>query len=168
MITGGPGVGNTTLLNTILTILRAKKVKCLLCAPTGRAAKRLQEATGFDAFTIHRLLAFAPGEGGFGYNEESPLEVDMLIVDEASMIDLTLFAHLLRALKPDTHLMLVGDVDQLPSVGAGNVLDNSVVVFTPEAGQITLAAVGSGTREPAERGGRPSRDYVQGSSADGP
>lgn len=122
VLTGGPGTGKTTTLKMVIEALVQERFKFALASPTGRAAKRLQEATGFDAFTIHRLLAFAPGEGGFGYNEESPLEVDMLIVDEASMIDLTLFAHLLRALRPDTHLMLVGDIDQLPSVGAGNVL----------------------------------------------
>jgi exodeoxyribonuclease V alpha subunit len=92
-----------------------------LASPTGRAAKRLSEATGYPASTIHRLLGYSPQEG-FTHDEDNPLDIDMLIVDEASMIDLVLFYDLLKALKPETHLMLVGDIDQLPSVGAGNVL----------------------------------------------
>jgi exodeoxyribonuclease V alpha subunit len=122
IITGGPGVGKTTLVNAILLILRAKKVKCLLCAPTGRAAKRLSETTGVEAKTIHRLLEVQPATGSFGRNEGNPLDCDLLVVDETSMVDVSLMANLLRALPPKASLLLVGDIDQLPSVGPGMVL----------------------------------------------
>lgn len=122
IITGGPGVGKTTLVNSILLILRAKKVKCLLCAPTGRAAKRLSETTGLEAKTIHRLLEVDPATGRFTRNEDKPLECDLLVVDETSMVDVLLMYALLRALPSNAGLIMVGDVDQLPSVGPGNVL----------------------------------------------
>jgi exodeoxyribonuclease V alpha subunit len=122
IITGGPGVGKTTLVNSILLILRAKKVKCLLCAPTGRAAKRLTETTGLEAKTIHRLLEIDPATGRFSRNEDKPLECDLLIVDETSMVDVLLMYALLRALPKTSALIMVGDVDQLPSVGPGNAL----------------------------------------------
>ena len=122
VITGGPGVGKTTLVNTILLILRAKKVKCLLCAPTGRAAKRLSETTGVEAKTIHRLLEVQPATGSYGRNEGNPLDCDLLVADETSMVDVSLMANLLRALPPEGSLLLVGDIDQLPSVGPGMVL----------------------------------------------
>jgi exodeoxyribonuclease V alpha subunit len=122
IITGGPGVGKTTLVNSILMILRAKGVKCLLCAPTGRAAKRLTETTGLEAKTIHRLLEINPATGKFQRNEDQPLDCDLLIVDETSMVDVLLMYALLRALPKTSGLILVGDVDQLPSVGPGNAL----------------------------------------------
>jgi len=122
VITGGPGVGKTTLVNSILTILRAKHVNALLCAPTGRAAKRLSESTGLEAKTIHRLLEIDPKTGQFKRNEESPLAADLLVADECSMIDVPLANQLLKAVASDTAVIFVGDVDQLPSVGPGQVL----------------------------------------------
>ncbi len=122
IITGGPGVGKTTLVNAILLVLRAKKVRCQLCAPTGRAAKRLSDTTGLEAKTIHRLLEVRPGTGAFARNESRPLDCDLLVVDETSMVDVPLMSCLLRALPAKGNLLLVGDVDQLPSVGPGLVL----------------------------------------------
>ena len=122
VITGGPGVGKTTLVNAILLILRAKQVRCMLCAPTGRAAKRLSETTGVEAKTIHRLLEVQPASSSFVRNEGNPLDCDLLVVDETSMVDVTLMANLLRALPTKASLLLVGDIDQLPSVGPGMVL----------------------------------------------
>jgi exodeoxyribonuclease V alpha subunit len=122
VITGGPGVGKTTLLNALLLILRAKGVRMALCAPTGRAAKRLSESTGLEAKTIHRLLEVDPIKGAFRRFEGHPLECSLVVVDETSMVDVPLMAALLRAVPPRAALVLVGDVDQLPSVGPGQVL----------------------------------------------
>jgi exodeoxyribonuclease V alpha subunit len=121
VLTGGPGTGKTTTLQMVINALDAEKRRFRLASPTGRAAKRLGEATGWPASTIHRMLGWMPG-GGFEHDEDSPLDVDMVIVDETSMLDLILFNSLLKAIRPESHLLLVGDVDQLPSVGAGNVL----------------------------------------------
>ncbi|MBW2059949.1 MAG: ATP-dependent RecD-like DNA helicase [Deltaproteobacteria bacterium] len=122
VITGGPGTGKTTLINALIKIFRRIGVSIQLAAPTGRAAKRMSEATGFEARTIHRVLEYNIRKGGFQRNDREPLESDLLIVDEASMIDVTLMYHLLKAIPPAATLILVGDVNQLPSVGAGNVL----------------------------------------------
>ena len=126
VITGGPGVGKTTIVNSIVKILRAKDAKVLLAAPTGRAAKRMSEATGTMAQTIHRLLKYDPREGGFVHNERRPLNADMLIVDETSMLDITLAYHLLKAVPGEASVVFVGDVDQLPSVGPGNFLHDVI------------------------------------------
>jgi exodeoxyribonuclease V alpha subunit len=122
VITGGPGVGKTTVVNSILTIVRAKGANVRLCAPTGRAAKRLSDTTGFEAKTVHRLLEFEPKTMGFKHDQDEPLDADLLVMDEVSMMDIVLMNQLLRAVPDHTAVLLVGDVDQLPSVGAGAVL----------------------------------------------
>ena len=126
ILTGGPGTGKTSILRTLVAILKAKHARVHLAAPTGRAAQRLVETTGGFASTIHRLLKFDPARGGFSVNESAPLATDFLVVDEASMLDTRLAAALLPAVPSRAHLLLVGDVDQLPSVGAGNVLKDLI------------------------------------------
>jgi exodeoxyribonuclease V alpha subunit len=126
ILTGGPGTGKTTILRALVEILKAKKARVHLAAPTGRAAQRLAETTGGYASTIHRLLKFEGTKMGFTVNESSPLATDFLIVDEASMLDSRLAAALLQAVPVRAHLVLVGDTDQLPSVGAGNVLKDLI------------------------------------------
>ena len=126
VITGGPGTGKTTIINAILKIFAKAGVKFLLAAPTGRAAKRMSEATGYEAKTIHRLLEYSIQKGGFQKDDKTPLKCDLLVVDEASMIDTILMHHLLKAIPPRATLILVGDVNQLPSVGAGAVLQDII------------------------------------------
>ncbi len=125
IVTGGPGVGKTTILNTLLVILRAKEVRVALAAPTGRAAKRMSESTGLEAKTLHRLLEYQ-GEGQWGRNRSRPLSGDLFVIDECSMIDAPLMAQFLAALPSGAHLLLVGDADQLPSVGPGMVLGDLI------------------------------------------
>ncbi|MCX7818331.1 MAG: ATP-dependent RecD-like DNA helicase [Kiritimatiellae bacterium] len=122
VLTGGPGVGKTTLVRAVVALARAQRLRVALCAPTGRAAQRLAESTGATAMTIHRLLDFDPAAGGFRHGPAHPLRCDWLVVDECSMLDVTLAAQLLRAVPPHAALLLVGDADQLPSVGPGMVL----------------------------------------------
>jgi exodeoxyribonuclease V alpha subunit len=124
VITGGPGVGKTTIVNSIVKILSAKKCRILLAAPTGRAAKRMSEATGVPAQTIHRLLKYEPG--GFHHNERRPVEGDLIIIDETSMLDIPLAYHLLKAIPASASVVFVGDADQLPSVGPGNFLHDLI------------------------------------------
>lgn len=133
VITGGPGVGKTTILNALIKILAAKGVRIELGAPTGRAAKRMAESTGREAKTIHRLLEYQPGKG-WARDEKRPLEGDLFIIDESSMLDVMLMWQVLRALPEEAHLVLVGDVDQLPSVGAGSVLRDVI-----ESGLVPVA-----------------------------
>ena len=126
VLTGGPGVGKTTIVNSLLTLLEGRIGKVLLCAPTGRAAKRLSESARAEARTIHRLLEFDPRQMGFRKNEADPLDADMLVVDEVSMVDVLLMNHLLKAAPSHAAVLLVGDVDQLPSVGPGAVLHDVI------------------------------------------
>ncbi|MFO7715511.1 ATP-dependent RecD-like DNA helicase [Desulfosarcina sp.] len=126
VITGGPGTGKTTIINAILKIASRRNASVRLAAPTGRAAKRMSEATGHEAKTIHRLLAFSMARGGFQKTENNPLSCELLIIDEASMIDILLMHHLLKAVPPSATLILVGDVNQLPSVGPGSVLKDII------------------------------------------
>ena len=134
VITGGPGVGKTTLVNAVLRILRARDVRCALCAPTGRAAKRLGESTGHTAKTIHRLLEIDPSSGSFRRGRLRPIDCGLLVVDEASMVDVELMAALLQALPAEGSLLLIGDADQLPSVGPGQVLRDLI-----ESGALPVA-----------------------------
>ncbi|MDD4924744.1 MAG: ATP-dependent RecD-like DNA helicase [Dehalococcoidales bacterium] len=137
VITGGPGTGKTTLLNCLLWILEKKNQRILMASPTGRAAKRLTEVTGREAKTIHRLLEYSPREGGFKRNEDNLLEADLVIIDEVSMMDILLMNHLLKAIPPIATLLLVGDVDQLPSVGPGNVLRDIIASGRVETVKLT-------------------------------
>ncbi len=145
VITGGPGVGKTTIVNTILSVLAAKKVRIALCAPTGRAAKRMSEATGRDAKTVHRLLEVDPRHGGFRRDADLPLECDFLVIDEMSMVDVMLMDAVLGALPPKAGLLVVGDVDQLPSVGPGQVLADMI-----ESGVLPVASLVEVFRQAAE------------------
>jgi exodeoxyribonuclease V alpha subunit len=127
VLTGGPGTGKTTTVRAVLQLLGARKLSVVLAAPTGRAAKRLAETTGMEAKTIHRLLEFKPGPGTlFARDEDHPLNADLVVIDEVSMVDTLLMNHLTKAIDPTSHLLLVGDKDQLPSVGPGNVLHDLI------------------------------------------
>ena len=137
VITGGPGVGKTTIVNSILQILAAKQVKLLLCAPTGRAARRMAEATGFEAKTIHRLLEVDPKGGGFKRNGDHPLDCELLVVDETSMVDVMLMQALMKAIPDQAALLIVGDIDQLPSVGPGQVLADIIASNTVPTVRLT-------------------------------
>ncbi|HSG19767.1 MAG TPA: AAA family ATPase, partial [Burkholderiaceae bacterium] len=143
--TGGPGVGKTTIVNSILRILAAKSVKIALCAPTGRAAKRMSDATGMEAKTIHRLLEVDPRTGGFKRDAANPLDCDLLVIDETSMVDVLLMHALLKALRGSAALLVVGDVDQLPSVGPGQVLADMI-----ESGAIPVVRLTEVFRQAAQ------------------
>jgi exodeoxyribonuclease V alpha subunit len=137
VITGGPGVGKTTLLDAILAVLTAKGVQVLLAAPTGRAARRMTEQTGMEAKTVHRLLETDPSTGSFRRDAEHPLEADLLVIDEASMLDVPLMHAIMKALPPRMGLLLVGDVDQLPSVGPGRVLADMIASAAVPVARLT-------------------------------
>jgi len=139
VITGGPGTGKTTVLKCLLAICERRRLRVELAAPTGRAARRMSEATGGQAKTIHRMLEFAPGAGGFRKNRSDPLACDLCVIDEASMVDTLLMHHLLQALPPRCALLLVGDADQLPSVGAGQVLHDIIASGAAAVVQLTDA-----------------------------
>jgi exodeoxyribonuclease V alpha subunit len=145
VITGGPGVGKTTIVNAILRILAAKGVSLSLCAPTGRAAKRMTEATGFEAKTIHRLLEIDPKTGGFKRGSDNPLDCDLVVVDETSMVDILLMQALLKAVPDRAALLIVGDIDQLPSVGPGQVLADIIT-----SGAVPVARLTEVFRQAAE------------------
>ena len=135
LLTGGPGVGKTTIVQFVAQLAEAGGAEVLLASPTGRAAKRLSEATGRPASTLHRLLKFIPGEGGFEHGPDRPLEGGLVIVDEVSMLDAALARRLVDAVASPTRLVLVGDPDQLPSVGAGNVLADAGMVVGERVGR---------------------------------
>jgi exodeoxyribonuclease V alpha subunit len=126
VITGGPGTGKTTIINAVIKIYGAVGARILLAAPTGRASKRMSEATSYPARTIHRMLEYSFQRGGFQRSQDHPLEVDVLILDEVSMVDTILMYHLLKAVPAEATLIMVGDVNQLPSVGAGSVLKDII------------------------------------------
>ena len=151
ILTGGPGTGKTTILRALVEILKAKKVRVHLAAPTGRAAQRLAETTGGFASTIHLLLKYDAAKGGFTANENSPLATDFLIVDEASMLDTRLASALFQAVPSRAHLLLVGDTDQLPSVGAGNVLKDLIAASTLTLSPLPLKPAPHGVAVPVTR-----------------
>ncbi|MDL2224610.1 ATP-dependent RecD-like DNA helicase [Eubacteriales bacterium OttesenSCG-928-M02] len=141
VITGGPGTGKTTIVKFLIQMMQSAGLRCALCAPTGRAAKRMGEATDTDASTIHRLLEYSGGEERprFHRDQDNPLQADVIIVDETSMVDIFLFMRLLRAIPPEARLVLIGDADQLPSVGPGNVLKD--IIHTHKIPTVPLTTV---------------------------
>jgi exodeoxyribonuclease V alpha subunit len=154
VLTGGPGTGKTSTVRMVLQLCQQSQRRAVLASPTGRAAKRLSEATDHEAKTIHRLLEFKAGEGiAFQRNEENPLDADLVIVDEASMLDLVLTNHLLKAIPPGAHLLLVGDIDQLPSVGAGNVLKDIIAAVEEQAAALPSAHARAPANKPAANAG---------------
>ncbi len=176
VVTGGPGVGKTTIVRGILDVFAGRGMRCALCAPTGRAAKRLTETTGREAKTIHRLLEVDPALGGFKRNAVNPLDLDLLVVDEASMVDVALMYQLVRAVPRRACLVLVGDVDQLPSVGPGTVLADLIASKTVpvvrlteifrQAGQSWIVRAAHSIRqgelpEPAPAGGKGDFYFVE-------
>ncbi len=164
VLTGGPGTGKTTTIKGLIALLEARNKKIALAAPTGRAAKRMSEATGHEAKTIHRLLEFSPSEMAFKKNRENPLEIEALIVDEISMVDTFLMNSLLRAVPISASVVLVGDVDQLPSVGAGNVLKDVItsgIVEVVELNEIFRQAQTSRIITNAHAINRGEMPYVQ-------
>lgn len=177
LLTGGPGTGKTTILRSLVAILQAKKVRVGLASPTGRAAQRMSEATGVPAKTIHRLLEHDPASGGFVHHEKKPLPLDFLIVDEVSMLDIRLAASLFAALAPGASALLVGDADQLPSVGPGDVLRNLIEserfpvvrlsrVFRQEGGSrivdLAYQILGGNPGFPFAKASTPSRPEIEG------
>ena len=148
VITGGPGTGKTTIVRFLLELLESGGKRCVLCAPTGRAAKRMGEATGMDAFTIHRLLEYTGGDNAprFQRDQDHPLDYDAVIVDETSMVDVFLLMRLLRAIRPESRLILIGDADQLPSVGPGNILKDLIASgCVPTVKLVTVYRQGEGS-----------------------
>ncbi len=145
VITGGPGTGKTTIIKTILAIVSRIETRIMLAAPTGRAAKRMSEATGYQAKTIHRLLEYNMRAGGFQKNQSNPLRCDLIILDEASMIDTILMHHLMKAIPANASLILIGDVNQLPSVGAGNILKDIIA-----SGRVTVVELNEIFRQARE------------------
>jgi len=154
VITGGPGTGKSTLTKAIVTILKTQGIQMALCSPTGRAAKRLSECTGMEAKTIHRTLGFDPKKGGFTHGRERPLPIDLLLIDEASMVDIQLMYSLFKAVPPKAAVIVIGDVDQLPSVGPGRVLGDIIasgVVPTVRLNQVFRQAAKSRIIQAAHR-----------------
>ena len=168
VLTGGPGTGKTTTVKALINILVSENKSFRLASPTGRAAKRLAQATDHPASTLHRLLGYSPGEG-FKFNDQNPLNIDMLVVDEVSMMDLLLTHNMLKALRPGTHILLVGDADQLPSVGAGDILRDIISSGIAPVNQLKVIfrqAAGSQIVSNAHRINQGQIPYFAGSKSD--
>ena len=163
VLTGGPGCGKSYTVRAIVALARAKQAKIVLAAPTGRAAKRLSELAGLEAATLHRLLQLRPG-GDAAFDRDHPLDADLVVIDETSMLDVLLANKLVKAVPPGAHLLLVGDVDQLPSVGAGEVLRDLLAAERPAPGAADQGVPPS----PAERGGDQRPPHQRRPAADHP